>query len=489
MDTRTREPIPFDLRPSVVTLVGFPSWLCNKPSFWPMSAHPCTLSLTKATVVNTAKGAQYPHFPAWINSAFIRGEPECIPENVESMVCTVPLGDDKQDPRQLLQRLSYLISDVICFARADIPSCASAFLDWIGTCMPAGPHDAKPIACIILPQGLHVGNSSPEKAFLTECQTRIGDYEQKFNAWFADIQCHRLSKDGESLPVEIRSSLEGTRVAREKKHHLWSPSILQALCRDAVVHFAKRPLERFSFVKALMPVIRPGLLREKPWLDINLQPYPDVVDILAYCFARSIVGNRHVFMHAEVFEEIFARVSEDVLGPGALWATSCKLGERLVEYEQTISGWRSAHIEAMQKHSLFWQRTYSRGICFMCMVNPCQVFMPCGHAMCESCYGAFGCPNAEHTTTFCAPIRYEGCLLCGQVWDEPFEVLLRPPSSGIRVLALDGGGIKGIIAIEILRRLEEEIPLAIPLRQFFDLIGGSSVGKLISSQTAVCLCL
>ena len=39
---------------------------------------------------------------------------------------------------------------------------------------------------------------------------------------------------------------------------------------------------------------------------------------------------------------------------------------------------------------------------------------------------------------------------------------ITPQLSGIRVLSLDGGGVRGIVELEVMQRLEEEIGLKIP---------------------------
>ncbi|KAI9817597.1 MAG: hypothetical protein M1826_001583 [Phylliscum demangeonii] len=63
-----------------------------------------------------------------------------------------------------------------------------------------------------------------------------------------------------------------------------------------------------------------------------------------------------------------------------------------------------------------------------------------------------------------------------------FAVLLRPPTGGIWTLGLDGGGVKGIVAIEAMRCLERHVALAIPWYEFFDLMGGSSIGGIIAHE-------
>jgi len=49
----------------------------------------------------------------------------------------------------------------------------------------------------------------------------------------------------------------------------------------------------------------------------------------------------------------------------------------------------------------------------------------------------------------------------------------------VRILALDGGGTKGVIEVEFLKKIEALIA-PIPLREYFDLICGTSTGGLIS---------
>ncbi|MTH61032.1 patatin [Paracoccus litorisediminis] len=59
-----------------------------------------------------------------------------------------------------------------------------------------------------------------------------------------------------------------------------------------------------------------------------------------------------------------------------------------------------------------------------------------------------------------------------------------------RILALDGGGIRGILTLQMLRRIEELVrqrtgnPQAV-LSDYFDLIGGTSTGAIIASALAL----
>ena len=55
-------------------------------------------------------------------------------------------------------------------------------------------------------------------------------------------------------------------------------------------------------------------------------------------------------------------------------------------------------------------------------------------------------------------------------------VLDRPPTAGVGLLSLDGGGVRGIVQTEILRMLEEKIGLPIPIQEHFQLAAGVSAG-------------
>jgi patatin-like phospholipase/acyl hydrolase len=52
------------------------------------------------------------------------------------------------------------------------------------------------------------------------------------------------------------------------------------------------------------------------------------------------------------------------------------------------------------------------------------------------------------------------------------------PARGLRLLSLDGGGVRGLSALEILAQLMKKIDPVSPPKpcDFFDLIGGTSTG-------------
>lgn len=57
------------------------------------------------------------------------------------------------------------------------------------------------------------------------------------------------------------------------------------------------------------------------------------------------------------------------------------------------------------------------------------------------------------------------------------KVFIKPATMKPSLLAIDGGGVRGIISLELLRRLESSLDVPIPVWDFFDLIVGTSAGQ------------
>ncbi|KAH6670615.1 acyl transferase/acyl hydrolase/lysophospholipase [Halenospora varia] len=72
------------------------------------------------------------------------------------------------------------------------------------------------------------------------------------------------------------------------------------------------------------------------------------------------------------------------------------------------------------------------------------------------------------------------CPLDGKSYSLGTTIVQKPLLAGIRVLSIDGGGVRGILQLTLLKLLEEELGGKIPIQCFFDLVVGTSVGGIIS---------
>ncbi len=57
-----------------------------------------------------------------------------------------------------------------------------------------------------------------------------------------------------------------------------------------------------------------------------------------------------------------------------------------------------------------------------------------------------------------------------------------PPTAGVGVLCLDGGGVRGIVPLTLMRRIQDQIGLPISLQRFFKAAFGVSSGQYILSD-------
>ncbi|KAL1629898.1 hypothetical protein SLS56_005168 [Neofusicoccum ribis] len=88
-------------------------------------------------------------------------------------------------------------------------------------------------------------------------------------------------------------------------------------------------------------------------------------------------------------------------------------------------------------------------------------------------FGTFGTPSRSEKYTF----SLESCLLCGES-DSSALFSFVPPTAGIRILSLDGGGIRGVIELAILRKVHNEFSsLRLPFADYFDYVCGTSAGR------------
>ena len=124
----------------------------------------------------------------------------------------------------------------------------------------------------------------------------------------------------------------------------------------------------------------------------------------------------------------------------------------------------------------FWRKLQSYKTCFSCLRNVPDYCLPCGHALCEYCVADFGTVSEERESE----IVLDRCVLCMDSWREPQFIQMKPRCAGVRLLTLDGGGIRGILEIAMLLKVEERIGLGLSISELFDLAIGTSTGKCIA---------
>lgn len=119
----------------------------------------------------------------------------------------------------------------------------------------------------------------------------------------------------------------------------------------------------------------------------------------------------------------------------------------------------------------------SHTTCFACLTQVPIHTLPCGHIICDRCLFS----QSDGSKRFCREVK--SCPLCcnaDKPWSTPWTTTVKPPTAGLRILSLDGGGVRSIVQLKILSELEKKIGLGIPIQGFFDLIIGTSGGGIVA---------
>lgn len=133
------------------------------------------------------------------------------------------------------------------------------------------------------------------------------------------------------------------------------------------------------------------------------------------------------------------------------------------------------HVERLKSLGTHFPSLKSFKSCLSClMLMPEKVF-DCGHSICNVCVRRFGDSSRSEKHAFVLT----SCILCGQIHAESL-FRLTPPTAGIRILCIDGGGVRGVIPLTFLQHIEQElVQLGCPIREYFDYVCGTSAGKAL----------
>ncbi|KEZ46452.1 hypothetical protein SAPIO_CDS0780 [Scedosporium apiospermum] len=129
--------------------------------------------------------------------------------------------------------------------------------------------------------------------------------------------------------------------------------------------------------------------------------------------------------------------------------------------------------------AIFNPMSRDQPMCLSCLMNVPEYVLPCNHILCKDC-AIFQGNLVDWSDD--RLIKSRQCPLDPSDEGET-HIRLQKPDMGVRVLSLNGGGIRGIVTLAILRELELRLG-GIPIHSFFDLIVGTSVGGIIAAGLA-----
>lgn len=125
--------------------------------------------------------------------------------------------------------------------------------------------------------------------------------------------------------------------------------------------------------------------------------------------------------------------------------------------------------ESLEAQSGRLCRIRSNHVCLICLARAAQHRWECGHTLCDHCAQVFGFPAPGFEYKFTLP----SCLCC--LYARPLVVDILPPTMNPTILAIDGGGVRGVIPLEFLILIQENLGACV-LQDLVDLGIGTSSG-------------
>jgi hypothetical protein len=116
-----------------------------------------------------------------------------------------------------------------------------------------------------------------------------------------------------------------------------------------------------------------------------------------------------------------------------------------------------------------WRLLRSTRSCLLCMVRASERMFPCGHSLCEECIQTYY-PRSKAAYTYAVG----ACQFCGI--DALTIYSMMPITVEPNLAAIDGGGVRGVVALVLLQRLQSALDTGHPLRDYFDYFIGTSAG-------------
>lgn len=135
----------------------------------------------------------------------------------------------------------------------------------------------------------------------------------------------------------------------------------------------------------------------------------------------------------------------------------------ILEYLGTSKCITQTHLSNLGRYRTFFhQQQFPQRLCAGCFFVYWDDLLPCRHGFCKACTH-----NVSLQWKRSAHIQLSHCPACLAEFSSPFQIRLQPPTAGGRVLSLDGGGVRGIIELEILHQLSSLVGGNLPVDKLF----------------------
>ena len=315
---------------------------------------------------------------------------------------------------------------------------------------------------------------------------------------------HRLLKE------RIMAGSDLVRENRVESRSLFSVTHMAAFLVSACEHFSKAIDQPFDFVMASRvdnPVPR-DLDEHLANLLKHVSNSGDLIAFAAPTIASSFLldsyppgshcrssrhdyvvalnANKSIVFHPEhVLESLykgafpeervipFADSKDAILRSGLISLVSTHLRGFFEQLTHDSIAAVEIHRCTLNRFKSHWRGIQSSSTCLCCLRRRPQYGLSCGHILCENCVLVFG--TADERDPWMYKIHH--CFLCGEGMSEEVAIRVHPPTAGVGILCIDGGGTRGELPLRFMKRIQDRIGLPIPFQKFFKVAFGISSGK------------
>ncbi|KAJ0100665.1 hypothetical protein J7T55_002025 [Diaporthe amygdali] len=394
----------------------------------------------------------------------------------------------------IYSQLLYPFADVFVFFSDDIGGLrqvACALAQWL-----EGSHASMPS-----------NNIRPKVVIAIELTTVSVASEKKARADFISLLREETARD----PMQIFSSIDilglfpSGSISVDARYRALKELLMQSSdeirAASACGHFATVVAQPFDCIQASRshnPVAKDLVQHFSGFLQYIKTPI-ELIDFAAPVLGSSLLldnylPENHLFKPSDVFNalyrEIFLQVSKSrvicfegssdvMLRSGFIDAVEKHFDE---SFGQLIRGPNTSariHGETLGRYRTAWKEIHSNSTCLSCLRRRPQYGLQCGHVVCESCVLSFGNRSPGDPWLF----ELETCFLCGEEMLGGALVRVHPPTAGVGVLCVDGGGVRGIAPLRLMRRIQERLSLPIPFQRLVQVAFGISSDVFLNGKS------
>ncbi|KAH7308904.1 phospholipase [Stachybotrys elegans] len=364
----------------------------------------------------------------------------------------------------IFRKLLFPFTDIFCLFCDDLggfQQVAQHVAAWLeDDCQSVLPVNTRPriiLATDKFPTGINVQN--PETVFLNFLKEATAKNIFDHVSAIDIVQLIPGRSRFDQLKKRLLTSSDVARASKEDAKALFSITHFAALLNNACVHFCKHQ-EPFDFIKSSRkdnPISSDLEQHLSRFLEYIKSP-EQLMGFAAPIIASSLVldsypPDAHYFPPSRVFETLYVDILKKASKKGVM---------AFADSRDVVL--RSGFLNKVKTHF----EEYSQ--------QPIGD-LPCKHSICGNCAEIFGKPSNYDDSDFIIK-RY---FLCQSEPPEEVKIKIHPPTAGIGILCVDGGGVKGTIPLAIMRRIEERIDLPIQFQRFFKVAFGVSSGLPVAT--------